>query len=440
MARDLVPLSGEHVSPDALQGIPPAVGLPIVAGLICVSAFFSGSEAALFSLQPVQRESMEHKGRAGRLVSRLLTEHKRTLASVLMGNELANITLSTTCAGMVLYVWPNYGWVNLLVATPILIFFGEITPKAISLRHASRLSRLVAFPLHAWATVVSPARWLLTGIADFFLKLLGSSGGDLVSVIGEQQLRSLIDKSREEGVLGETEQELIHRVFEFSDIPVSRLMTPRPDVLSIPYNLSYEKILEVVKTEKYSRIPVYKGRPDNMVGVLLAKDLVRFTGRDKPGTREIMALLQDPYFVPTTKMADELLDEFRRYRTHLALVVDEHGSLAGLVTLDDLLEELVGELIDGFEGPEIERIQPDIWTVHGGLVLEDFTAQSGVSLPEGEYHTLAGFVFAQMGHLPAKGESIRWDGIKFVVSGIDQRRITEITVHLSAPPTNEAAQ
>ncbi len=424
---------------DTLLGIPPAVGVPIVAGLICVSAFFSGSEAALFSLQPIQRENMEHKGRTGRLVARLLAQHRRTLASVLMGNELANITLSTTCAGMVLYLWPRYGWINLLVATPILIFFGEITPKAISLRHASRLSRLVAYPLNAWATLVSPARWVLTGIADFFLKLLGSSGGDLVSVIGEQQLRSLIDKSREEGVLGETEQELIHRVFEFSDIPVSRLMTPRPDVLSIPFNLSYDKILEVVKTEKRSRIPVHKGRPENIVGVLLAKDLVRFTGRSKPSTREIMALLQDPFFVPTTKMADELLDEFRRYRTHLALVVDEHGSLAGLVTLDDLLEELVGELIDETEAPEIEKIRPDIWTVHGGLDLEDFTAQSGVSLPEGEYHTLAGFVFAQLGHLPEKGESLRWDGIKFVVSGIDQRRITEITVHLGAPPTEEAA-
>jgi len=424
---------------DALVGIPLAVGLPIVAGLICFSAFFSGSEAALFSLQPIQRENMEHKGRTGRMVARLLAQHKRTLASVLMGNELANITLSTTCAGMVLFLWPRYGWINLRVASPILIFFGEITPKASSLRHASRLSRFVSYPLNAWATLVSPARWLLTGIADFFLKLLGSSGGNLVSVIGQQQLRSLIDQSREEGVLGETEQELIHRVFEFSDIPVSRLMTPRPDVLSIPFNLSYEKILEVVQTEKRSRIPVHKGRPENIVGVLLAKDLVRFTGRSKPGTREIMALLQDPFFVPTTKMADELLDEFRRYRTHLALVVDEHGSLAGLVTLDDLLEELVGELIDDEEAPEIERIRPDIWTVHGGLDLEDFTAQSGVSLPEGEYHTLAGFIFAKLGHLPEKGESLRWEGIKFVISGIDQRRITEITVHLGAPSTEEAA-
>ncbi|MEE2751945.1 MAG: hemolysin family protein [Myxococcota bacterium] len=420
------------MNPAEATGLAPLVGIPIVIALLFFSAFFSGSEAALFSLQPIERENMEHKGRTGRLVARLLSSHRRTLASVLMGNELANISLATVCASLTLTLLPQYPWANILIATPLLVLFGEITPKAISLRYNSVISRFVAMPLTAWAKLVAPIRWLITLISNSILYLLRVDGGNLISAIGEQQLRRLIDESHEAGTIGEVEQELIHRVFEFSDIPISRLMTPRPDLVSIPLSMPYAKVIELIRTEKRSRIPVYKGRPDNIVGVLLTKDLLRFTGGAPPTPRYLKRLLQTPYFVPTTKKADDLLEEFQRYRTHLALVVDEHGSLAGLVTLDDLLEELVGEVLDeDQDSMEVERIQSNIWTISGSMDLQDFAEETGLEVPAGDYHTLAGFVFTAMGHLPDKGESIQHAGTTYVVSGIEQHRITEITVYMN---------
>ena len=165
-------------------GVDPVIGIPVVILLLLFSAFFSGSEAALFSLQAVERESIRHKGSAGQRVSRLLEAPRRTLASVLMGNELANVTLSTVCAGMVLNAWPNSPWMNFVLATPLLVLFGEITPKTLALRHNSLFARTISLPLQAWATLVSPFRWILTGIADATIRLLGGSASDLVSTIG----------------------------------------------------------------------------------------------------------------------------------------------------------------------------------------------------------------------------------------------------------------
>ena len=325
-------------------GVDPVIGIPVAILLLLFSAFFSGSEAALFSLQAVERESIRHKGSAGQRVSRLLEAPRRTLASVLMGNELANVTLSTVCAGMVLKAWPHSPWMNFVLATPLLVLFGEITPKTLALRHNSLFARAISLPLQAWATLVSPFRWLLTRIADATIRLLGGSASDLVSTIGERQIRHLIDESHEAGEIREIEQEIIHRVFDFSEIPVSQVMTPLSQMVSIPLNMPFAQILALVKRERRSRIPVYKGRSNHIVGILLTKDLLRFKDRNPPGSRQLQRLLQTPYYVPDTKTADDLLQEFQRYRTHIAIVVNEHGALGGVVTLDDLLEELVGEM------------------------------------------------------------------------------------------------
>ena len=404
----------------------PIIGL--VVALLVLSAFFSGSETALFSLQPVERETLQQHTRLGPRIARLLERPPRTLAALLMGNELVNVSISAVCATALLAWSPERPWLNVLVATPLLIVFGEVLPKTFALRHAARWTRFVARPLSLWAWVTTPARAVLGMVARGVIRRLGASEHDGRGGLREEAFRELIDEGLEGGTIRPVEQEIIHRVFEFADLPVSRLMTPRPDIISAPIHLGYDRLLDLVRTHRTSRIPVYAGRPDDIIGVLVAKELLRYRGQSPPGIRQIRSLLHDPYFVPTTKPADDLLREFQGQRMHLALVVDEHGSIVGLVTLDDLLGELVGELADDEDSDEIDRTQPDMWTVSGAMDVSDFEDETGLSLPEGDYHTVAGFVLSMLGHVPEEGEEVQHDGLAFVVTSVEERRVVELEI------------
>ena len=407
--------------------------LPLTAGvavalLIC-SAFFSGSETALFSLQPVERETMRQRPGLGGRITRLLEHPPRTLAALLMGNELVNVSLSAVCAGAILSLAPDLPWLNLVVATPLLIVFGEVLPKTVALKNAARWTSVIARPLSLWAWVTTPARAVLGVLARTVIRRFGAEESNGHGGLREEAFRDLIDEGLEGGTIRPVEQEIIHRVFEFGELPVARLMTPRPDMVCAPIHLSYDQLLELVRQHGYSRIPIYAGRPDDIVGVLLAKELLRFRGQSVPGIRQIRSILRDPYFVPTTKPADELLREFQQQRMHLALVVDEHGSIVGLITLDDLLGELVGELgDDDDDSDEIERTQPDVWTVSGAMDVEDFAEETGITLPDGDYHTVAGFVLSLLGHVPEEGEEVVFDGLAFQVESVEDRRVCELTV------------
>ncbi len=416
----------------ASSGLSPALGILAIFCLMLLSAFFSGSETALFSLSAVDREALRASGKND-VLERLLAHPRRVLASVLFGNELVNVSLSTLCAALLLQVEPDRPWLNLLVATPLLLLAGEVLPKSFALRYARRAATLVARPLSAWAWMITPLRYGLSLVADRMVRLLGGTQEE-VSSLQEAELRQLIDEGRQTGSIKEMEQELIEAVFEFSDTPVSRIATPRPDIVSIPLTIPYPKLVELLREHSLSRLPVYQGRRDNVIGILLAKDLLRFKGSRSPGPRELKTLLLEPYFVPTSKPASELLRELQLARSHLALVVDEHGSIDGVVTMDDLLGELVGDLLDEHDddSDEISVIQPNVWNVAGAMDCDDFVEQTGITLPEGDYHTVAGFVFSELGHLPSKGETLEWEGVRFEVTGIDERRITELTVRLSS--------
>ena len=402
----------------------------LLIGLIVLSGFFSGAETSLFSLQAIDRERLREQGSS---VIGLLDTPRRTLASVLMGNELVNISLSSVCAGVILDLAPDMGWLNLLVATPLLILFGEVTPKTIALRAPRRFANFVAKPLSLWATLITPIRVVLTGIANFALRLLGAKHAE-PRILEEEQVRRLVDEGLASGSIKSMEHELIHRVFSFSDAQVGRLMTPRPDIVSLPLSAPYDRVLTTLSTNGYSRLPVYQGRHDEIVGILLSKDLLRFKGGPNPTPRQIRDLLQPPLFVPKTKNADDLLRELKQKQLHMAIVVDEHGTVAGLVTLDDLLVELVGaDLDEDDDSAEVSRIRPGLLSVSAGMDIEDFREETHIPVPKGEYHTIGGYVLNTLGHLPHKGEELERVGARFTVVGVEGRRITELTVELLAP-------
>ena len=416
-------------------GIDPRWGIPTVVLLLFFSAFFSSCEAALFSLQPAEQEGLKSKGRTGRLVAQLLAQPKRTLASVLMGNEFVNVTLSTVCAGIVMYTWPEKSWINLLIAAPLLILLGEITPKTFALRYRRNLSRVLALPLNAWALLVTPLRWILTLVSDGIIRLMGVDAGELVSVVGESQVRRLIDEGAESGAIGETEQEIIHRVFEFTEMPVSQLMTARSDIVSISINAPGDAIAETVKKTGFSRIPVYRGRPDRIVGILVSKDLLRFKGRN-PSSRQILGLLRQPYLIPPTKQADDLFRDFQRYRIHLALVVNERGSILGMVTMDDLLGELMGDDEVELQPEEASRTLPDEWRVSPGMSLSDFGEQAGVQVPTDAFSTIGAFVASLIKGPTRVGSEAEFAGLGFIVTEFEHDRIVELAVYDLEDPEN----
>ncbi len=408
--------------------------VPLVLGLmlalLVASGFFAMSESALFSLQKVDREALRDDARVGDLITSLLHRPRRLLAALLIGNEVSNIALSAASASVLMTLAPTLPWLNVVVAAPLLILFGDVFPKTFGLRFARPVASTIARPLAFWNEVISPVRFVLAGTVDGLLRLVGVQPPDDAETLREEQLRTLIDQGMETGVIQPMEQEIIHRVFEFGELPVSRLMTPRPDIFSYSITTPWAELVAAMREARYSRVPLWQGNADNVVGILLAKDLLKLRGGPPPNARQLQRMLHPALFVPPSKQAKDLLREFRGRMAHLALVVDEHGSVVGLITLDDLLTELVGEVFDESDAEEAEvtQLQPSQWMVRGGMDIDDFATAFDIEPPEGDWTTLGGFVFHLLGRAPQKGDEVGWNNLTFHVSGVEGRRITEVTL------------
>ncbi|HHO54141.1 MAG TPA: HlyC/CorC family transporter [Deltaproteobacteria bacterium] len=413
----------------ATGGMEVGVGpLTTLAIALCFvgSFFFSGTETAYFSLQKVDQEWFSRARGAGRQVVWLLDRRAALITTILLGNETVNIALSATCAGLVSSWFPSMPWLNVILLTPVLVLISEITPKILAYRYRRSWARLAAWPLSVFYWLVLPFRIVLSLIVSAIASLLGAER-DVPQGMHPEELMVLVDSGAATGALDPLERDIIEAVFEFDGMTVERLMTPRPDVFAIPLNTGWEALLEQTRAAGHSRIPITGSTQDDIVGVLLLKDLLRF--RDEPfaGPRQLRSLLLPPIFVPTSKHADEMLEEFLERRFHMAFVVDEHGTLVGLVTLDDLLHELLGEE-DDTDDSDIARLRPDALTVKASIDVADFAEETGIDLPEGDYHTLGGFVFHELGRLPRKGDTVAVHGHRFVVAKMEGRRIAEVIV------------
>jgi magnesium and cobalt exporter, CNNM family len=350
-----------------LPGLAPR--LMLLGILLACSIFFSGSETALFSLSRMQRERMVRSvSSTERYVVALLRDPRRLIATILVGNELVNITFSSVLASIVHGVLPRSSELTLVlvstcVTVPVMLLFGEITPKTVALRAAEAWAKVAARPIGAFTILVTPIRVVTSGIAGAVVHLLG--GGKAPprdAPIGEAEFRALVDAGGEEGTLEATERRLIHNVFKFGDRTVADVMTPARKVVSLSYDLPITRLVAEVARAGLSRIPIHRGRKEDVIGILYAKDLVG-TSLGRLKGRTVKDLLRPPMYVPKTTKCDRLFREFQRKRTHLAMVVDEYGRLVGLVTMEDLLVALFGPLRDvkavpdPMEGPETSAQQ-----------------------------------------------------------------------------------
>jgi putative hemolysin len=320
--------------------------------LILVSAFFSGSETALFSMSRAKRQKLAATGDpTSRLILRLLAKPRRLIATILVGNELVNISAGAVAAGLGEQTLGQFGRtaaevLTTLLLLPFVLLVGEITPKSIAVKASEGWARIAARPIALFAWVCAPLRWLVRGLSEVLLLLLGGRPPQSDEGLREEEFRALVDVGSEEGELAQTERQLIHNVFEFGDKTVAQVMTPAAKLFALSYDLPMARLVEEVVRQRFSRIPVYRGRRDNIVGVLLAKDLVGYARGQWRGARTLGDLLRPPFYVPKTTKLDRLFRQMQRRKTHMALVVDEYGRTIGVVTMEDLLEELFGAIAE----------------------------------------------------------------------------------------------
>jgi len=410
--------------------------LLVMVFLFSCSFYFSGTETALFSLQAIDRQRMEAGGRLGKLVARLMERRASTLTTILMGNEFTNTALAATSAALVMRFFPEQPWLNVVLLTPALVLVSEITPKYVAFRANRSWALAAAGPLSLFSTVVAPGRWLFERLVIVLARLLRADPHAITEGLEEAELLVLVDRGAATGALDENEREIIENVFDLDATPIEKLMTPKPDLFSVPVEISWDDLIERCRGVRMSRVPVYDRRPDDIIGVLLLKDLlaVRDDHERTSSPRWLFPLLLPPTFVPASKPADDMFSEFIARKYHMAFVVDEHGTLVGLVTLDDLVNELLGEAEPDTDDSEIASPRENRFICKANVDLEDFTDTTGVEIGEGDYHTLGGFVFHTFGRLPAEGESVLEDGVRYVITEMDGRRISEVRVELLNGP------
>ncbi len=326
--------------------------------LVCLTAFFAGTETALFSLSRAQREAWEHeKDPKGLRILWLLKKPRRLITTLILGNEVVNISFSALITGIFTQLFPSLppigiGFVATACSIPILILFGEFFPKTIAMRFSSSWARIVSGPMIVITWLLWIPRSLISLIAGAIVFVFSGKRKKQEERVAlrEQELRTLVDLGNAEGEIQPTERKLIHNVFDFGDLTVAQVMTKPSKVFSLPVEIPLSKLVERVSQKEYARIPIYRGKSENILGILFAKDLVGYYSGELQG-RALIDLLHPPFFVPKRAKCERLFREFQRRKIHMALVVDEYGKLAGLVTMEDLLQTLFGNLSETTSEP-----------------------------------------------------------------------------------------
>jgi CBS domain containing-hemolysin-like protein len=404
-----------------------------IAGLVLclvLSAFFNAAETSLVSLGRVrQRRIKERHPRLGAVIERLTGNPDRLLSTLLIGNNLANTAASAAGTALAIEFAPGHPVLAATVAvTVILLLFAEITPKVLASSFAEPVALAVARPLDLLARIAMPLIKILSLAPRALLWLLGGPRREDEETISED-IKTMAVLGREEGIIGKDEQEIIHSVVEFGTLTAGQIMVSRVEIQSLDLDLPREEAIDLVVGSGHSRIPVYRGSKDHIEGVLQARDfLVAWRRGEALG---IERFVRPPYFIPESMRVSTLFREFRSRGERMAVVVDEYGGTAGIVTLEDVLAEIVGEIVE--EDRDVTLLAPrrdGTMTVSGQIALDDLNAKAGLALPDEEYQTLSGLLVSHLGRVPYPGEEIALPGAVFQVLDADQRRIYRLAMRL----------
>ncbi|MFN2607019.1 MAG: hemolysin family protein [Acidimicrobiales bacterium] len=407
-----------------------------VVGLITVATFLAMAETSLTRMSRVKAISMEEEGRRGASALLRLIEHpEQFLTPVLLVVLLCQL-VAATLVGIV--AERQLGALGIVAATAfevvIIFVVGEAVPKTFAVQHPDRAALLVA-PVVSGLVRFPPVRLVskaLIGLANLIVPGKGLKEGPFVS---EEELLAMADVAVEEDVIERGERQLIHSIIEFGDTVVREVMVPRPDMVAVEARASLGDVMELVMSAGYSRIPVYEQGIDDIAGIVFAKDLMRAT-RDGRGDAPVRDLVRPARFVPETKRVAELMPEMQREKAHMAVVVDEYGGTAGLVTLEDLIEELVGEIVDEYDVEEakVEPLPGGDVRVNARMPLDELNELLDVTFPEGDWDTVGGLVYSLLGHVPVEGEAVDYDGHRLRAEKVQGRRIGRVRISRPTPP------
>lgn len=408
--------------------------------LLVFSAFFSSAETALSLVTKVKLHAMEEEGKKHvKLLNKIMDNYDRVITTILIGNNIVNLSASSLATIITLKLWGNiYVSVTTGVLTFIVLIFGEIVPKTIARRKSDEMALSFAPIINIIIIVLFPIVFIIEKFSRFILFILGQSKDDS-NTITESELRSYVDVSKEDGVIESDEHQIISNVFDFSDSIAKDIMIPRIDMTTISYDATYKEVMKVFRDSMYTRLPVYKGEIENIIGFINVKDLLRLKA---PETFNVSKFLREAYYTYEYKKTSDLLIEMRSSSKNLSFVNNEYGETVGMITLEDLLEEIVGQIRDEYDADEYEQITKDDdgYLIEAKMKLEDINDVLGTDFASDDYDSIGGLVLDQLDRIPEDSESVILEnGTVLKVCGIKSNRIDKVHVTLPKSEENEEA-
>jgi Mg2+/Co2+ transporter CorB len=414
--------------------------------LLAMSAFFSGSETALTAVSRARMHGLEQEGRPGAsTVNRLLETPERIIGTVLLGNNLVNILASALTTSLMIHLFGEAGvFYATMILTLFIVIFCEVLPKTYAIAFPDRFALTVAPVMATLIVILSPITRIIEFIVTLLMKITPTRADDDANILGHHELRGTIELSTREGVVDRGEAKRLGGVLDLRDLEIDDLMQHRTDLETINGNDPPAKIVNDVMRSQYTRMPVWRDHPDNIIGVLHSKDLLAALGRNGWDIEklDLASIISEPWFVPDTTSVSDQLNAFLTRKTQLALVVDEYGEVQGLITLEDILEEIVGEIVDEHDiGEDAIRRQPDgAINVDGGVAIRDINREMDWAMPDEEAVTVAGLVIHESQTIPDPGQTFTFYGYRFEILRRSKNRITAIRIRKldeeTAPPAS----
>ncbi len=413
-----------------MDSLPQFIGLFI---LLCMSSFFSMSETALTSVSKLKLRQMAEEGiKKAKKTQEVIDNPKKLLSSILIGNNLVNICASTLSASIAMQFFGNNSKalsIMTVCLTLIILIFCEITPKTFASQNPEKLSLKLANPISVCIFLLSPIVLILGVVTGFIIKLLGGEGKN-TPLITEAEIKTLLNVGEEEGILKVDEKIMINNVFDFDDFTAKDVLTPRTNIVAVPHNATLSEVVEVFETEQFSRLPVYEDNLDNIIGILHLKDIA-FTKETKQ-TFNINKYMREPFFTYESKPTRELFSTMRQKSIAFAVILDEYGGTSGIVTLEDLIEEIVGDISDEYDDfvEAVEFIKENEYIARGDAKINDVNDIIGTKIESEDFDSIGGYVMGVVGRVPKKGEIIISNGIKFIIEDIFKNRVEKVRIFI----------
>ncbi|MDY2613707.1 MAG: hemolysin family protein [Lachnospiraceae bacterium] len=413
--------------------------LIILIILLILSAFFSSAETALTTVNKIRIRSLADEGnKRAKSVLKVTDDSGKMLSAILIGNNIVNLSAASLTTSLAYSFGGSMVAIASGILTVLILLFGEITPKTTATIHSEKMSLLYAPVIHFFMKVMTPFIFVINGLSTGVLLLLRVDPKAKNTAMTENELRTIVDVSHEDGVIESDEREMINNVFDLGDARAKDVMVPRVHVTFADINSTYTELIEIFREDKFTRLPIFEDTTDNVVGTINMKDLLLYDNTKEFNIRDI---LREAYFTYEYKSISELLVEMRQASFNIAIVLDEYGETAGLITLEDILEEIVGEIHDEYDENEedfIQEISDREYIVEGSINLDDLNDRLDLNLSSEEYDSLGGFIIEYLDRLPEKGDSITTEeGIRMVVETLDKNRIESVHLYLPEPASND---